>query len=92
MRIWKNPEFVRHFRAELRTMRALTVGAVVLLVAALIWLGCWSSRSSEIVAMHRASAEFGNPSAESLAKMEQQSPIVVWFNVYRSLIFAQLCI
>jgi hypothetical protein len=90
MPIWKNPEFVRHLRAELRTTRALTVAAVVVVIAVLGWLGCWGARASEMAAMHREFAYFGRPTAEQLAEMDRQSPIIVWFDFYRFLMFAQL--
>lgn len=89
MPIWKNPEFVRHFRAELRTTRAVTVAAVVVVIAVLIWLGCWGSRVSEMALMHNQAAHL-HFSDERLAEMDRQSPIVVWFNFYRILMYAQL--
>ncbi len=52
---WRNPEFVRHRRAELRPARAATVGLVVFLVCALIGLACWSERESALqMAEHNA--------------------------------------
>jgi len=87
MPIWKNPEFVRHFRAELRTTRALTVAAVVVVIAILIWLGCWGSRASEMALVHRQSVHFR---AERLAEMDRETPFVVWFGFYRILMYAQL--
>jgi hypothetical protein len=89
MPIWKNPEFVRHLRAELRSTRALTVAGVVVVIAVLIWLGCWGSRASEMALMHNQAAHL-HFTAERLAEMERQSPIVVWFDFYRILMFAQL--
>jgi hypothetical protein len=87
MPIWKNPEFVRHFRAELRIARALTVAAVVVVIAILIWLGCWGSRASEMALVHQRSVHF---SAERLAEMDRQTPVVVWFGFCRILMYAQL--
>ena len=87
--IWKNPEFVRHFRAELRATRALTVAAVVVVIAILIWLGCWGSRASEMEAVHRY-ATLWRFTPERLAEMDRQTPIVVWFGFYRILMYAQL--
>jgi hypothetical protein len=89
MPIWKNPEFVRHLRAELRTTRAITVAAVVVAIAVLIWLGCWGSRASEM-AIIRYQAPHINLSAERLAGMERQTPLIVWFGFYRFLMYAQL--
>jgi ABC-type transport system involved in multi-copper enzyme maturation permease subunit len=87
--IWKNPEFVRHLRAELRTTRAMTVAAVVMLIATLIWLGCKGSRASDMAMIHQQSAHLGF-TPERLAEMDRQSPIIVWFDFYRILMFAQL--
>ncbi len=42
LQFWRNPEFVRHVRAELRPARAVTVAVVALFVCGLIWLSCWS--------------------------------------------------
>jgi hypothetical protein len=39
---WSNPEFVRHRRAELRPVRAITIAAVVVLMCVLLGLSCWS--------------------------------------------------
>ncbi len=89
MPIWDNPEFVRHFRAELRSARALTSAAVVVVIAVVIWLGCWGSRASEMALMHNQAAHL-HFTAERLAEMDRQSPIIVWFNFYRILMYAQL--
>lgn len=86
MPIWKNPEFVRHFRAELRTTRALTVGAVVVVIAVLIWLGCWGSRASAIALMRQRSSIF----TVDLAEMDREMPFIVWSDFYRILMYAQL--
>ena len=45
-RFWNNPEFVRHRRAELRPVRAITVAAVVVLICVLLGLACWSYQQS----------------------------------------------
>ncbi len=89
MPIWKNPEFVRHLRAELRRTRALTVAAVVVAIAGLTWLGCWGSRASYMTNMHEYGAHW-NLTPERLAEMDRQTPTVVWFNFYSILMYAQL--
>jgi hypothetical protein len=43
LRFWRNPEFVRHRRSELRPTRALAVALVVLAVCLLVGLACWAS-------------------------------------------------
>lgn len=45
---WRNPEFVRHVRAELRPARALTAAALVVVVCTLVGLVCWSSERNHI--------------------------------------------
>lgn len=90
--IWSNPEFVRHRRAELRTTRAFTFAAIVLVICLLIWLGCWLARASEMAVFYRQSQQFGNPTAARLAQMEQESPAVVWGTFYSAVMYAQLAI
>ena len=58
-RIWSNPEFIRHRRAELRPTRAITVGAVVLLLCVLIGLACWSSQQHQLLNLQQAAEEYG---------------------------------
>jgi len=43
LRFWRNPELVRHVRAELRAARALTAAVIVIVVCALVGLACWSA-------------------------------------------------
>jgi len=43
VRFWKNPEFIRHVRAELRPARAVTTAALALVICTLIGLSCWAS-------------------------------------------------
>lgn len=58
-RFWSNPEFIRHRRAELRPTRAITVGAVVLLLCVLIGLACWSSQQHQLLNLQRAAEQYG---------------------------------
>ena len=48
MRFWRNPEFVRHVRAELRPTRALTVALLVVVICALLGLFIWSTRPDNL--------------------------------------------
>ncbi len=47
LKFWRNPEFVRHARAELRGPRAITAALLALGICALIALGCWSGEHSD---------------------------------------------
>jgi hypothetical protein len=58
-RFWSNPEFIRHRRAELRPTRAITVGAVVLLLCVLIGLACWSSQQHQLLNLQQAAEQYG---------------------------------
>jgi hypothetical protein len=89
---WNNPEFVRHRRAELRTTRAFTFAAIVLVICVLIWLGCWIARADEMAAFHRQAAQFGQPSAAKLAQMHRESMGRVWALFFGALLFGQLAI
>lgn len=43
-----NPEFVRHRRAELRSVRAITVAVVVWFICALLGMSCWSTEPEHL--------------------------------------------
>lgn len=45
MTLWRNPEFVRHVRAQLRPVRAITVGLLVIVVFLIAALFSWSSET-----------------------------------------------
>ena len=45
MAFWRNPEFVRHLRGQLRAPRAWTALTVMLVVCVLVGLSSWSSHS-----------------------------------------------
>ena len=55
---WRNPEFVRHLRSQLRPMRAIAVAAVVAIVCVLVWMSCWGMKQAELEAARRAVMEF----------------------------------
>lgn len=48
LEFWRNPEFVRHVRAELRAPRAITAGFLAVVVCALVGLGCWASEHEKL--------------------------------------------
>ena len=43
LRFWRNPEFVRYLRAELRGPRAVSVGLVTVVICALVGLTSWGT-------------------------------------------------
>ena len=59
LKFWRNPEFVRHMRSELRPARAITVGLVVLLLCALIGLACWSQQQSILETAEANAQKYG---------------------------------
>jgi hypothetical protein len=59
LKFWRNPELVRHLRAELRPARAVTVAVVVLFLCALIGLACWSQRQEMLANADRNAHQYG---------------------------------
>jgi hypothetical protein len=45
---WRNPEFVRHLRAETRAPRAIIMAVLALVVCGLVGLACWSASFDNI--------------------------------------------
>jgi ABC-2 family transporter len=90
MKVWSNPEFVRHRRAELRTVRAITVGALVLVVCALVGLACWSSERELVESLRRASEFYGTEAwRQRLAQAQQDLAGKTWMLFYKWLIGMQ---
>lgn len=81
-RIWSNPEFIRHRRAELRATRAITVAAVVLLLCVLIGLACWSSQQHQLLNLQQAAEEYGTDAWKQRLETLQQN-----FGRHTSLMF-----
>ena len=70
LKFWRNPEFVRHLRSELRPTRAVTVAGVVLLICVLIGLACWSEQESEL----RMAQSYAAWAAKNAQGVTQKSP------------------
>jgi hypothetical protein len=85
IRIWSNPEFVRHRRAELRPVRAVTVSVVVLVMCVLLGMACWSSQH-QILASVRNGAEYFKTDAwtQRLAETEQNFAQKTWLLFYNA--------
>jgi hypothetical protein len=90
IRIWSNPEFVRHRRAELRPVRAITVGAIVLVICVLLGLACWSFQQQLVESLRRA-AEIYKTDAwmQRVARAEQDLARNTWLLLYKWLIGIQ---
>lgn len=89
-KIWSNPEFVRHRRAELRPVRAVTVGAVVLVVCVLVGLACWSAEQQNIERLQRGAQFYGTPYwTQGLAQAQQNFAQKTWLLFYEWLIGIQ---
>ncbi len=48
LRFWRNPEYIRHVRAELRPPRSITAGLLVLVICGLAGLSCWSAERNDL--------------------------------------------
>ena len=78
LRFWRNPEFIRHVRAELRPARAVSVAVVVLFLCALIGLACWAQRQEILdTAEHRAHQLDGKWTAY-VEKLQQDTARQTW--------------
>jgi hypothetical protein len=53
LKFWRNPEFVRHARAELRGPRAITAGLLALIVCALVGLASWAAEHEKLLEFFR---------------------------------------
>jgi hypothetical protein len=90
MRIWSNPEFVRHRRAELRPVRAITVGAIVLVVCVLVGLACWSYQQQLVESLRRAAEQWGTQAwTQRLAQAERELAPKTWLMFYKWLVGMQ---
>ncbi|MGH9650487.1 MAG: ABC transporter permease, partial [Terriglobales bacterium] len=48
LQFWRNPEFIRHARAELRAPRSIAAGLLVLVICALVGLASWSAERNHL--------------------------------------------
>ena len=74
-RFWRNPEFVRNRRAELRPVRAITVALVVIVMCALLGMACWSFEQTQRAAATKA--------------LERDTALQTWLLFYRWLVGLQ---
>jgi len=90
LKFWQNPEFVRHYRSELRRSRALTVLAVVVVLWILVGMGCWAERANEMERARSSAQQTGHPTAAQLAHLEERNSVEFWLLYYRSLTLGQV--
>ncbi|MGO9087907.1 MAG: ABC transporter permease subunit [Terriglobales bacterium] len=87
---WFNPEFVRHRRAELRPVRAITVAAVVALLCVLLGLACWSYEQSLLEGAQRGVENFATDAWKQRAEYIQSNfARNTWLIFYRWLVGLQ---
>ena len=85
-----NPEFVRHRRAELRPVRAITVAAVVLAVCALLGMACWSYEQNLLAGAETGVRIYGTEAWQHrLNALQQAFAQKTWMLFYRWLIGIQ---
>ena len=89
-RFWSNPEFVRHRRAELRPVRAITVAAVVLVMCVLLGLACWSYQQSLLENVQRGAETHATDAwNQRLEYMQQNFAQTTWLLFYQWLVGLQ---
>lgn len=89
-RFWTNPEFVRHRRAELRPVRAVTVSVVVLVMCVLLGLACWSYEQNLLENARRGAETFATQAWQNrLDRMQRDFAPTTWLLFYRWLVGLQ---
>ena len=87
---WTNPEFVRHRRAELRPVRAITVATVVAVLCVLLGLACWSYQANLLENARRGAEAYATAAwNERLEHMQQDFARNTWLLFYRWLVGLQ---
>jgi len=90
-RFWRNPEFVRHLRSELRPARAITLALVVLFVCAMIGLACWSQRQQVLANAEYNAQRYGGLWVEQAERIRQDNPRQMWLQICQWL-FGSQCV
>jgi hypothetical protein len=89
LKFWRNPEFVRHLRAELRPARAVTVAVVVLFLCALIGLACWSQRQELLDTAERSAQQWDGKWTEYAENLRHDNARQTWLLLCRWLLGLQ---
>lgn len=88
--LWANPEFVRHRRAELRPVRAITVAVVVAVLCALIGMACWSFEQGLLENTRRlAEASSAGGWQQQLQRLQRDFARQTWLLFYRWMVGIQ---
>ena len=89
-RFWTNPEFVRHRRAELRPVRAITVGVVIVVMCLLLGLACWSYEQNMLESAQRGLEAYATDAWRNRVQQIQENiSRQTWLLFYRWLIGLQ---
>src|SRR5216684_4346878 len=88
-RFWRNPEFIRHLRSELRHTRALAVIVLVIVLSLLIGLACWISTENSLENLRNLTSQFDGRWNQILVEMEQRKLVEFWRLFYRTLMYIQ---
>jgi ABC-2 type transport system permease protein len=78
LKFWRNPEFVRHVRSELRPARAITVALVVMLLCVLIGLACWSAQQNALEMAEANARQFGGQWIDYARRVREHTPRQTW--------------
>jgi len=89
LKFWRNPEFVRHVRAELRPARAIMVAVVALFMCALIGLACWSQRQELLESAEQSAQQYGGRWAEYVEQLHRDNTRETWLLLFRWLMALQ---
>ena len=89
LKFWRNPEFIRHVRAELRPTRAITVAFVVYFLSALIGLACWAQHQEILDQAIRSAQHWGGASIAYAERLQQEGNRPAWHLLARWLIGLQ---
>ena len=78
LKFWRNPEFVRHLRAELRPARVITVAFVVFFLCSMIGLACWAERQAELENALRYAHQYGGKWSASVENLQHDNARLTW--------------
>jgi hypothetical protein len=78
LKFWRNPELVRHVRAELRPARAVTMALVVLFVCTMIGLACWSQQQEALQIAEQNAHQYGGEWTKHAQHIRQDHVRLTW--------------